>query len=288
APATRPPGASESEGRLALATWLAHPDNPLPARVMVNRVWGWHLGQGLLRTPSDLGFNGESPSHPDLLDYLADEFRRSGWSLKKLHRRIVLSATYRQSSAGHERAAGLDAGTRLLWRVSRRRLEAEVIRDAMLQVSGALDRSMGGPGYHLWDYSGYVIVFKPRAKLSADAYRRMVYQFKPRLQQDGTFGAFDCPDATASVPRRTSSTTALQALNLLNDPFVLDQAERFAARVRREAGDAPAQVERAFRLALGRATAPPEAGAAVALVRAHGLAPLCRALLNANEFVFVR
>jgi hypothetical protein len=286
---TLPAGASEREGRRALAAWLTHPDNPLPARVLVNRVWGWHLGQGLLRTPSDLGFNGERPSHPDLLDFLASEFRTSGWSLKKLHRRIVLSATYRQSSAWNERAAALDAGNRLLWRVAPRRLEAEVIRDAMLQVSGALDRAMGGPGYHLWDYSGYVIVFKLKDRLPADAYRRMIYQFKPRLQQDGTFGAFDCPDATASVPRRTSSTTALQALNLLNDPFVLDQAERFAARVRREAGgEVGAQVERAFRLALGRAPAPCEARAAQGVVRAHGLAPLCRALLNANEFVFVR
>jgi hypothetical protein len=175
-----------------------------------------------------------------------------------------------------------------LWRFTPRRAEAEVIRDTMLQVSEALDRRMGGPGYHLWEYSGYVIVFKPRPALGPDTFRRMVYQFKPRLQQDGTFGAFDCPDATAAVPRRNVSITALQALNLLNDPFVLDQSERFARRLRAEAGaDPAAQVRRAFRLALGREPMERESAAAVALVKEHGLAVFCRAVFNANEFVFV-
>jgi Protein of unknown function (DUF1553) len=133
-----------------------------------------------------------------------------------------------------------------------------------------------------------VIVFTPKKTLGPDEFRRMVYQFTPRLQQDGTFGAFDCPDATAAAPRRAASTTPLQALNLLNDPFMLDQAERFAARLRKEAGDAtPDQVWRAFRLALGRDPSADEAAAAEKLVRADGLAALCRALFNANEFVYV-
>ena len=158
----------------------------------------------------------------------------------------------------------------------------------MLQTSGALNPRRGGPGYNIWDYSGYVIVFKPKTALGPDEFRRMVYQFKPRLQQDQTFGVFDCPDATQTTPRRTTSTTPLQALNLLNDPFMLDQGERFAARLRKEAGDAvPDQVRRAFRLAFGRDPSDGEAKASEKLVQVHGLATFCRALFNANEFVFV-
>jgi hypothetical protein len=281
-------GATEAQRRLALADWLAHADNPLPARVMVNRVWHWHFGQGLMRTPSDFGFNGDRPSHPQLLDWLAKEYQANGWRLKPLHRLIVLSNTYRQASRLDAKAAARDASNRLLWRYPPRRLEAEAIRDTMLQVSGALNRRMGGPGYHLWDYSGYVIVFKPKTALGAEEFRRMIYQFKPRLQQDGTFGVFDCPDATTTMPRRNRSTTALQALNLLNDPFVLDQSERFAARLRREVGDEPAaRIRRAFQLAFGREPSTLEASAAKKLVQAHGAALFCRALFNANEFVFV-
>jgi hypothetical protein len=280
--------APEQQRRLGLADWIGHRDNPLPARVLVNRLWHWHFGQGLVRTPSDFGYNGDRPSHPALLDWLAAELRSSGGRIKYLHRLIVLSTAYRQASRHDARAARIDAGNRLLSCFTPRRLEAEAIRDSMLQVSGALDTRMGGPGYHLWEYSGYVIVFKPKAKLGPAEFRRMVYQFKPRLQQDSTFGAFDCPDATATAPRRNVSTTALQALNLLNDPFVHDQAERFAMRVRGEVGSiVTAQVRRAFRLAFGRTPTAVEAGAAEKLVAAHGLALLCRALFNANEFVFV-
>jgi hypothetical protein len=280
---------SEAGRRAALANWIGRPDHPLTWRVLVNRLWHWHFGQGLVSTPSDFGYNGDRPSHPELLDWLAAEAVAQGGRLKPLHRLVVLSRAYRQASRHDARAAAVDAGNRLLWRRAPRRLEAEAVRDAMLQTAGALDRRMGGPGYHLWEYSGYVIVFRPKAKLGTAEFRRMVYQFKPRLQQDGTFGAFDCPDATGSAPRRNVSTTALQALNLLNDPFVLDQAERFAERVRREAGSVvPAQVRRSFRLAFGRPPTAIEAAAAEKLVEAHGLALLCRALFNANEFVYVQ
>jgi hypothetical protein len=278
----------EQRRRIALAEWIGDPQNPLPARVLVNRVWHYHFGQGLVRTPSDFGFNGDRPSHPELLDWLAAEFQASGWRLKPLHRLIVLSSTYRQASRSDAKALARDASCRLLWRYPPKRLEAEAIRDAMLQVSGSLDRRMGGPGYHLWDYSGYVIVFTPRAKLGPDTFRRMVYQFKPRTQQDETFGAFDCPDATQMMPRRNVSTTALQALNLLNGPFVHDQSERFAARVDREAGpEATDQVRRAFLLAFGREPTVTGTRAAVSLVQRHSLAALCRVLFNANEFVFI-
>jgi hypothetical protein len=280
--------APEPQRRLALAEWITHDDNPLAARVLVNRLWHWHFGQGLVRTPSDFGYNGDRPSHPELLDFLALELRRSGGRLKPLHRMMVLSRAYRQESRNDARSAAIDADNRLLWRGSSRRLEAESIRDAMLRVSGVLDTRMGGPGYHLWDYSGYVIVFTPKSKLTPAEFRRMIYQFKPRLQQDRTFGAFDCPDATAAMPKRNVSTTPLQALNLLNDPFVLDQSERFAQRVSLEAGSETAsQVQRAFLLALGRAPTDVEAKASEKLVRRHNLALLCRVLFNANEFVFV-
>jgi hypothetical protein len=241
-----------------------------------------------VRTPSDFGANGDRPSHPELLDFLAAEFLANGGRLKPLHRLIVLSAAYRQSGRSDPSCVAVDAGNRLLWRWSPRRLEAEAVRDAMLQVSGSLDRRLGGPGYHLWDYTGYVISFQPKVRLGPEADRRMVYQFKPRLQQDGTFGAFDCPDATTAMPKRNVSTTALQALNLLNDPFVLGQCDRFAERLRCEAGpDVAAQVTRAFRLSFGRDPTAAEATGAAELVRAHGLAALGRALFNANEFMFV-
>jgi hypothetical protein len=281
-------GASDQERRIALAKWIADPKNPLPARVMVNRLWHYHFGNGLVRTPSDFGYNGDRPSHPRLIDWLAAEFQSSGGRLKPLHRLIVLSSTYRQTSQVNAAARKVDADCRLLWRYPPRRLEAEAIRDAMLHVSGSLDWRMGGPGYHLWDYSGYVIVFNPRPRLGPMEFRRMVYQFKPRTQQDETFGIFDCPDATLTMPRRNVSTTALQALNLLNSSFVQDQSERFAARVRQEAGEEPAgQVRRAFRLAFGREPSGLEVRAGEKLVRDHGLALLCRALYNANEFVYV-
>ncbi len=285
---TLPKDAGEPGRRRALAEWIAHPEHPLTWRVLVNRLWHGHFGQGIVRTPSDFGYNGDRPSHPQLLDWLAAEALAQGGRLKPLHRLIVLSRAYRQAGRVDRRAAALDATNRLLWRAPLRRIEAEALRDSMLQVAGTLDTRMGGPGYHLWTYSGYVIVFKPKDRLGPREFRRMAYQFKPRLQQDGTFGAFDCPDATATAPRRNVSTTALQALNLLNDPFVLDQAEQFARRVRREAGSDPAaQIRRSFRLAFGRLPTAVEADAARRLVEKHGLALLCRTLFNANEFVYV-
>jgi hypothetical protein len=207
--------------------------------------------------------------------------------MKPLHRLIVLSSTYRQSSRYEPRAQAVDAGCRLLWRFAARRLEAEVIHDAMLQSSDSLDRRMGGSGYHLWDYSGYVMVFKPKAVLGPDEFRRMIYQFKPRTQQDEVFGAFDCPDATQTMPRRNASTTALQALNLLNAGLVEDQSNRLAMRLKREVPTAPEQVRRAFLLVFGREPEVAESAAATKLVESHGLAAFCRALFNANEFVFM-
>jgi hypothetical protein len=289
--------APEQERRLALARWIASPDNVLTPRVIANRLWHYHFGQGIVNTPSDFGVNGGQPSHPQLLDWLASELvapqtedggpGAKPWSLKHLHRLILLSSTYRQASRSRPEAIERDAQARLLWRYPPRRLEAEAIRDAMLATSGKLDLTMGGPGFELFEpNTNYVKVYLPKREFGPDTFRRMVYQNKPRMQLDDTFGAFDCPDAGQIAPRRNSSTTPLQAFNLLNSTFVEQQAGYLAERLAKEAdGEIEAQVRRAFLLAFGREAAPEETAAAVRLVEQHGLAVFCRAMFNANEFV---
>lgn len=281
--------APEQTRRLALARWITDPQHPLTARVLVNRLWQHHFGQGLVATPSDFGHNGARPSHPELLDWLASEFVASGWSIKHLQRLIVLSHTYRQASAARPEASQLDAGARLLWRFPPQRLEAEPLRDSILFVSGNLNWLMGGPGFDLFEpNTNYVKVYNSKHTFGATEWRRMVYQTKPRMQLDDTFGAFDCPDAGQIAPKRTSSTTPLQALNLLNSRFLTQQAAIFADRLRREAGgDVRSQARRGFLLALCRQPEPEELAAAAQLIRAHGLAEFCRAILNANEFLYV-
>lgn len=290
--------APEQQRRVALAEWIANPKNPLTARVLVNRIWHYHFGTGLVETPSDFGLNGARSTHPELLDWLADEFMARGWRIKELQRLIVTSATYRQASSApsagpatenFQRGLQTDAQSRLLWRFPPRRLEAEPLRDTMLAVSGKLDLRMGGPGFDLFEPNdNYVKVYVTKKEYGPEEFRRMIYQNKPRVQLDDVFGAFDCPDAGQIAPRRTSSTTPLQALNLLNSPFALQQAGLLAERLQREAGaDGGAQVDRAFRLAFGRAPSPEERAAAVALIREHGVAVFCRALFNANEFITI-
>jgi len=220
-----------------------------------------------------------------LLEWLSSEYRANGGLMKPLHRLMLLSRTYRQSSRIEPEKATIDADNRLLWRFDSRRIQAEAVRDTILQATGSLNRVAGGPGYNLWTYSNYVTVYAPKPILGLDEFRRMIYQFKPRTQQDGTFGAFDCPDATATIPRRTTSVTALQALNLLNDKFMFEQAERFAKRLELAAKDEKTQIETGFRLAFQRAPSSKESEAASKLVRSAGLANFCRMLLNANEFV---
>src|SRR5439155_24047838 len=237
--------------RLRLARRLVSKDNPLTARVALNRMWQEFFGRGLVESSEDFGTRGSRPTHPELLDWLAAEFVGSGWSLKHVHRLIVRSATYRQSSAANDRGLAADAQSRLLWQYPPRRLEAEAIRDAILAVSGALDRRMGGPGFDLFEPNdNYVKVYTPKRTFGPAEWRRLVYQTRPRMRPDGTFGAVDCPDAGQTAPTRTRSTTPLQALNLLNSPFVTQQAELFAERLRRGVGDdAGAQGDRGFALA---------------------------------------
>jgi len=281
---------TESERRVALARWIGSAHNPLTARVMVNRIWHYHFGQGLIKTPSDFGFNGGQATHPALLDWLAMRFIADGWSPKAMHRRIMLSSTYRQASRYQPLAAGQDAGNRWLWRFAPRRLEAEAIRDTVLHTSGALDLTMGGRGYDVFEpNTNYVKVYLPKQQFGPAEWRRMVYQEKPRMRQDATFGEFDCPDSSQVMARRNVSTTALQALNLLNGNFMVQQAEMFADRLRREAGDAPAkQVQRAFWLALGRAADEQEVATGSQLISDEGLLVFCRALFNANEFIYLQ
>jgi hypothetical protein len=289
-----PAAATERERRERLADWIASPANPLTSRVIVNRLWQHHFGTGIVDTPSDVGVNGGRPSHPELLDWLASELidpPQAGdrWRLKHLHRLMVTSRTYRQSSHARPEAVAVDAGSRLLWRYPPRRLEAEPIRDAILAVSGSLDRRMGGPGFDLFEpNANYVKVYVTKTVFTPADFRRMVYQAKPRAELDAFFGAFDCPDAGQPQPARTVSTTPLQALNMLNGEFLLEQADRFAARVEQEAGSDPSrQVVRAVLLAFGREAAGDEVAAGVALVSAHGLPVLCRSLYNASEFITV-
>jgi hypothetical protein len=280
----------EKARRLALAKWIADLRQPLTARVIVNRLWQHHFGRGIVDTPSDFGLHGGRPSHPELLDWLAAELVEHGWSLKHIHRLIVTSAAYRQASTAHARGLAVDGSSRLLWRFPPQRLEAEPLRDAILFVSGKLDLRMGGPGFDLFEpNNNYVKVYTPKKEFGPNEWRRMIYASKPRMQLDDTFGAFDCPDGGQIAPKRHRSTTALQALNLLNSPFILQQAGFFAQRLQREAGaDAGAQARHGFQLALGRDPSPAELTAATRLIRDHGAQLYCRALFNANEFIYVQ
>ena len=220
---------------------------------MVNRIWQGHFGSGLVDTPSDFGRTGSRPSHPGLLDWLAREFISNGGSTKQLHRLIVLSSTYRQSSAHRKAAAALDADARLLWRYPPRRLGSEPIRDAMLAVAGELNRQRGGRGFDLFDQRGGLSGFKPVESFPADGLRRMIYAHKVRREPEAVFGAFDCPDAGQSTSRRRESTTPIQAMNCWNRRFTLERPSALARRVSRDTGNLPKDpIQRALPLTLFR------------------------------------
>ncbi|MEO6740483.1 MAG: DUF1553 domain-containing protein, partial [Chthoniobacteraceae bacterium] len=279
----------EQQRRVRLAEWIASPRNPLTARVLVNRLWHYTFGNGLVDTPSDFGANGSRPTHPELLDWLADEFVKGGWSIKHIQRLILMSAAFQQSSAPRADAAKVDADGRYLWRYTPRRLEAEAIRDSMLAVSGALDLKMGGPGFYLMDVvTENVMHYFPKEKYTPAEYRRMVYLFRIRAAQDGVFGAFDCPDGGSVMAKRSRSNTPLQALNLFNSSFILQQSEILAQRLQSEAGEAPAaQAALAFRLFYSRSPDAYEQRNSEAMIREHGLRSFARALYNTSEFLFI-
>jgi len=288
-PGPSPRGRGETDPRAALANWITDDANVLTWRSIANRVWQYHFGKGLVDTPSDFGRNGSQPSHPELLDFLAAEFRDAD-SFKKLHRRILLSATYRQASTHDAAGAKRDADNRLLWRMNRQRLDAESIRDSVLAVSGKMAYKMYGPGYELfrfkddhspiYDHQDVSFINRP------ESWRRTVYRFVVRSVPNPFLETLDCADPNINVPVRNSTMTALQALALLNNPFMVKQAEYFADRVKAETKDAGKQVDYAYRMAFGRPPTPPERAAMSAYIERHGLANACRLLFNANEFMF--
>jgi len=318
-----PEGLNSSGRRTALANWLVDPNNPLTSRVMVNRIWHYHFGQGIVGSPSDFGVMGERPSNPQLLDYLASAFVENGWSIKKMHRLMMLSSAYQQSSAYQAAAAEIDPNDKLVWRFERRRLEGEVIRDSMLYVGGALNAKMGGPGVFPPLPPG---VSMPRStylnwkteKDQAESDRRSVYVFVKRNLRYPMFEAFDFPDTHEPCPRRNATVTPTQPLTLMNDELVMEWSRLLATRVLNDSGLTPEQrIERAYRLAFSRAPKPEEAksildfldrqtgllgerlakGSKAPLPEAipQGMSPaqaaafvdLCHTLLNSNEFVYM-
>ncbi len=287
-----PADAPEGARRKALAQWLVSPDNPLTWRSAVNRAWLHHFGRGIVDTPSDFGRMGSPPSHAPLLDWLAATFRDGGGSLKNLHRLIVTSATWRQRADDDPALAALDASNARLWRQNRRRLEAEAIRDAVLATAGTLDSTAGGPGWQDFriEHPEHSPHYRYDLADPADrsTWRRSIYRFIVRSQTQPFMTSLDCADPSMRVEKRNESLSAIQALALLNNGFMTTQAVEFAARVAREAGDDPgAQIDRAVRLAFGRAPTEDESTALLELLRSHGLPAVCRTIVNLNEFTFV-
>ncbi len=281
--------APEQQRRIQLANWIANPQNPLTARVLVNRLWHYTFGTGIVPTPSDLGANGIPPTHPELLDWLATEFIHHDWSIKHVLKLILTSHTFQQSSRPTPNGIALDASSSLLWRFPPRRLEAEAIRDSILAVSGDLDLTMGGPGFYLHEVEvENVMHYHPKEEFSPAEFRRMVYLFKIRQEQDAIFGAFDCPDGNQVIPQRSRSNTPLQALNLFNSPFTLQQANTLASRLQSEAGPNPnEQTSLAFQLAFARNPDDLEQASSSRFIAQQGLPAFCRALFNTSEFLFV-
>ncbi len=276
--------APERERREALAHWIASPENPLTARVAVNRLWQFVFGTGLVDTPSDFGANGTRPTHPGLLDWLSAEFVSRNWSVKETMRLLLNSQAFQQASGPSPHAHSIDADSRLLWRFPPRRLEAEAIRDGILSAAGTLDRRMGGPGFYLFEVDRENVVhYHAKEECGPEEWRRMIYMFKIRQEQDSVFGAFDCPDGNQAIPKRSRSTTPLQALNLLNSHFTMQQAGKMAERL----GEGESAVREAYRILYGRPASREEVADALGFVNRHGMVAFCRAMLNTNEFLFV-
>jgi len=271
----------DGSGRRELAEAIANDDNPLTARVMVNRIWQHHFGRGIVGTPSNFGKQGEAPTHPELLDYLTSRFMKSGWSIKALHREIMLSSTYRLSTAFDESNANIDGDNRYLWRMSRQRLDVEAWRDALLTVSGSLDPTFGGPSTKLADPNNH---------------RRTIYAMVSRHELDSLLRLFDFPDANITSEKRSETTVPQQQLFVLNSPFMLAQAKAFSAKVHKEAGDnEEARIQRAFQLAYSRSASDVELGLGLAYLGSESdeKTALTRwelyaqVLLSGNEFMYL-
>jgi mono/diheme cytochrome c family protein len=291
-----PASADESERRAALANWIVDSRNPLTWRSIVNRVWQYHFGKGIVETPNDFGHMGANPTHPELLDWLAAEFRDGGesikspQSLKTLHRLIVTSATYRQTSADNPEMAKIDAANQYLWRMNRQKLEAEAIHDSFLQAAGKLDLTMGGPGYR--DF-GFEDDHSPRYKYGdfnpddPKTQRRAIYRLIVRSVPNPFMETLDCADPSQIVPKRNETLTALQALALMNNKFTLRMAEHLADRVTPMGKSDEDRAAAAFRLAIGRAPTESERKTLGEVAAKDGLANACRVIFNLNEFTFV-
>lgn len=283
---------TEGVRRAALAKWIADPKNPLTWRTIVNRVWQMHFGRGLVGTPSDFGKMGQAPSHPKLLDWLAAEFRDGGQSVKKLHKLIVMSETYRQSAKHDAKAAAIDGDNRLLWRGPRMRLDAEQVRDAVLAISERLDPTRGGPsdqqfgmrpGIHVTPIVEYGTFDWDRPQ----GHRRSVYRFVFRTLPDPLVDCLDGADASTLTPKRNESVTAPQALALMNNEFMLVHAKAFAAALEKKSADRSKQIAMACERVWGRGPSEPELKAFTEYAAKHGLANLCRVLFNSNEFLYL-
>lgn len=280
-------GTGQGDRRAALAEWIVHPDNALTRRVIVNRLWQWVFGQGIVATSSDFGLGGDMPSHPELLDWLAGEFEREDGSIKAMLRLILTSETYRQDSRYPDEAKGVsvDAGNRLLWRQNPKRIEAEAVRDAVLFVSGKLNPASGGPGFEDFTYEeAYAPIYRYVTADEPKLWRRSIYRYLVRTTPSRFMTTLDCPDPANLTPKRNVTTTPLQSLALYNNDFMLRQAGYFAERLEKEGGDS---IAGAYALAFAREPSSNEAEMAAEFIRAEGLFAFCRALLNSNEFVYV-
>ena len=281
--------ATDADRRRKLAEWITSPDNPLFARVIVNRLWQYHFGRGLVASSNDFGFNGGHPTHPELLDWLASELIRQKWSLKAIHRLIVHSATYRQSSAVRTEAMNRDADNRFHWRHTPQRLEAETLRDTMLAVSGELNARVGGPPFQ--DFKTFTFnsqFYETIDPVGPEFHRRTIYRAWIRSARSPLLDVFDCPDPSTTAPRRPVTTTPVQSLALLNNSFVLRMSDNFATLAEKtHPGDRAAQVAEISRRAYGREPRPTEIERATAFISQHALSAYCRAVFNSNEFLYV-
>jgi mono/diheme cytochrome c family protein len=292
-----PPAFQKGSGRLELAEAIASPNNPLTARVMANRIWHYHFGAGIVRSTSNFGQLGERPTHPELLDYLASRFIESKWSVKAMHREIMLSATYALSSERSPKNAAADSDNRLLWRANLRRLDAEALRDTMLWASGKLDRRVGGPP--VWLTENFAIrkgpdgeadkYFQPAEWISDSASRRSLYGFVSRRRTDATMTLFDFPNPAATAEQRFETSTPLQRLFFLNSDFVIKQAEAFAARVAPERDEA-ARIRKAYHILFSREPLPAELQKAREFLAAtpNAWPEYAQVLMSSNEFLFVK
>ncbi len=282
--------ASDADRRRRLSDWITNRSNPLFARVMVNRLWHYHFGTGIVDTPNDFGFSGGRPTHPELLDWLASEFIRHQWSLKAVHRLIVTSSTYRQSSIRNKTGMQKDGDNRYLWRFPLRRLDAETLRDTLLTVAGQLDREVGGEGYR--DVRSYFFkgtqFYDPLTPSDQPGHRRTLYRFSPRGGRNPFLDTFDCPDPSTMSPVRGETTTPLQALALMNNELVFLMADHWASLIKVNVGsDIRLQVEQAFKTAYGRDPDAEESSDAMGFVESLELAAFCRVIFNSNEFLMI-